>query len=202
MAAYFQHIYITQRTPHFPASTVPSPGKMKALVLLTVLLGVTFATDNVAINNQGNTGTNVHQTVNIDNHDNVANVNQFNGWNSWNSVWDYNRGLFAARLMSRRACVVSRMNRNVVPSLAQLSKVTQEKPNPNAPPPRSLTYAVSQTRVMNVAQFGSHIEALCKGVPTFFAQEVQDSSLYSTGCSTSGIINILGITICGVPSNC
>ncbi|XP_053321440.1 gastrokine-1-like [Spea bombifrons] len=175
---------------------------MKALILLAALLGVTFASDTVDINNQGNTGSNVHQTVNIDNHDNIANVNQFNGWHSWNSIWDYNRGLFAARLMSKRACVVSRINRNVVPSLEQLSKASQEKPNPNAPPPRTLTYTVSQTRVKNVAQFGPHIEALCKGVPTFFAQEVQEPSLYSSGCNTSGIINILGITICGVPTGC
>ncbi|XP_075711454.1 gastrokine-1-like [Rhinoderma darwinii] len=175
---------------------------MKALILLAALLGVVFATDNIDINNQGNDGGNVHQTVNIDNHDNIANINHFNGWNSWNSIWDYGRGLFAVRLMSKRVCVVSRMNRNVVPSLEQLSKASQEKQNPNAPPPRSLTYTISQTRVKNVAQFGDHITALCKGVPTFHAQEMQDPRFYGTGCNTSAIINILGITICGVPSNC
>ncbi|XP_077329236.1 gastrokine-1-like [Lithobates pipiens] len=175
---------------------------MKALILIAAILGVSFATDNVAVNNQGNDGGNVHQTVNINNQDNVANINQYNGLNSWNSVWDYQRGVFAARLVSKRACVVSRMNRNVVPSLEQLRKATQEKQNPNAPPPRSLTYTISQTRVKNVAQYGSQIEALCKGVPTFFAQEVQDPDFYGTGCSTNGIVNILGITICGGPVNC
>ncbi|XP_056425766.1 gastrokine-1-like [Hyla sarda] len=172
---------------------------MKALILLAAVLGVVFATDNININNQGNDGSNVHQTVNIDNHDNVANVNQYNGWNSWNSVWDYGRGLFAARLVSKRVCVVSRMNRNVVPSLAELSKVSQEKQNPNAPPPRSLTYTVTQTRVKNVAQFGDHIEALCKGVPTFYAQETQGAGLFVNlhGCTDLGILRFLGISLCG-----
>ncbi|XP_069799118.1 gastrokine-1-like isoform X1 [Dendropsophus ebraccatus] len=172
---------------------------MKALILLAAVLGVVFATDNININNQGNDGGNVHQTVNIDNHDNVANVNQYNGWNSWNSIWDYGRGLYAVRLMSRRACVVSRMNRNVVPSLVELSKASQEKQNPNAPPPRTLTYTVSQTKVKNVAQFGNHIEALCKGVPTFYAQETQGAGLFVNlhGCTNLGILRFLGISLCG-----
>ncbi|XP_040197966.1 gastrokine-1-like isoform X2 [Rana temporaria] len=172
---------------------------MKALILIAAILGVSFATDNVKVNNQGNDGGNVHQTVNINNQDNVANINQYNGFHSWNSVWDYQRGLFAARLVSKRACVVSRMNRNVVPSLEQLSKVTQEKQNPNAPPPRSLTYTVLQTRVKNVAQYGSQIEALCKGVPTFYAQEVQGTGLFVNlhGCTDLGILRFLGISLCG-----
>ncbi|XP_053572074.1 gastrokine-1-like [Bombina bombina] len=172
---------------------------MKALILIAALLGVSIATDNIDINNQGNTGSNVHQTVNIDNHDNIANVNQYNGWNSWNSIFDYNRGLFAARLMSKRACVVSRLNRQAVPSLEQLSKASQEKQNPNAPPPRSLTYTVSQTRVKNVAQFGGHINALCKGLPTFYATEVQGAGLFVNlhGCTDLGILRFLGISLCG-----
>ncbi|KAM3925702.1 gastrokine-1-like isoform 2-T2 [Leptodactylus fuscus] len=172
---------------------------MKALILLAAVLGVVFATDNIDINNSGNEGGNVHQTVNIDNHDNIANINQYNGWHSWNSIWDYNRGLFAARLVSRRACVVSRMNRNMVPSLAELSKASQEKVNPNAPPPRTLTYTVSQTKVKNVAQFGSHIEALCKGVPTFYAQETQGAGLFVNlhGCTNLGLLRFLGISLCG-----
>ncbi|XP_063786441.1 gastrokine-1-like [Pseudophryne corroboree] len=172
---------------------------MKTFILLAALLGVSLATDNIEINNQGNDGGSVHQTVNIDNHDNIANVNQYNGWHSWNSIWDYNRGLFAARLMSKRACVVSRMNRNVVPSLAELSKVSQEKQDPNAPPPQSLMYTVSQTRVKNVAQFGTHIEALCKGVPTFYAQEMQGAGLFVNlqGCTDLGILRFLGISLCG-----
>ncbi|XP_040271734.1 gastrokine-1-like [Bufo bufo] len=172
---------------------------MKALILLVALFGVVFATDNININNKGNDGGNVHQTVNIDNHDNVANINQFNGWKSWNSIWDYNRGLFAIRLMSKRVCVVSRMNREAVPSLEQLSKASQEKQSPNAPPPKTLTYSISQTRAKNVAQFGSNIEALCKGVPTFFAQETQGAGLFLDmhGCTNLGILRFLGISLCG-----
>ncbi|XP_068128472.1 gastrokine-1-like isoform X2 [Hyperolius riggenbachi] len=173
---------------------------MKALILLAAILGVSFADDNIRISNQGNDGGSVHQTVNINNQDRIANVNQYNGWNSWNSVWDYERGLFATRLVSKRYCVVSRMNRNVMPSLEQLSRATQGAQEPQAPT-KSLTYTISQTRVKNVAQYGDHIEALCKGVPTFFAQEMQGGAggmfFALQGCTNLGILRFLGISLCG-----
>ncbi|XP_078522779.1 gastrokine-1-like [Lissotriton helveticus] len=182
---------------------------MKTLVLAAALLGVfltqSLANDDINISNKGNVGGDTHQTVNIDNHDNVANINNYNGWNSWNSVWDYNRGLFAARLFHKRACVVSRMNKAVVPSLAQLGTVSHEKkPAAGAPHPRELTYTVTQNKIKNVAQFGKHVEALCKGVPTYYAQEIQGTSLFvdSSGCTGIGILNILGITLCGRITGC
>ncbi|XP_041442897.1 gastrokine-1 isoform X1 [Xenopus laevis] len=175
---------------------------MKALILITSLLAVAFATDNIDIKNEKNVNTDVHQTVNIDNHDNVANVNQYNGWDSWNTMWDYNRGVFAVRLLSKKACVVSRINRNVVPSLEHLNKASQEKQKANAPPPPSMTYTVTKNRVRNVAQFGKHIAALCNNIPTYHATEVQDPSLYETDCIKNSIINIMGIVICGLTPNC
>ncbi|XP_073509743.1 gastrokine-1-like isoform X2 [Phyllobates terribilis] len=185
--------------PLLPCLWSSSTHRMKAVILLAALLGVVFATDNININNQGNDGDNVHQTVNIDNHNNIANINHYNGWNSWNSMWDYGNGMFAVRLMATRHCVVSKMNRNVVPSLEQLQKASQERQNPNAPPPRSLSYTITQTKVKNVAQFGNHIESLCKGVPTFFAQENQGSSFFVDlhGCTDLGILRFLGISLCG-----
>ncbi|CAJ0966298.1 unnamed protein product, partial [Ranitomeya imitator] len=167
-------------------------------ILLAALLGVVFATDNININNQGNDGSNVHQTVNIDNHNSIANINHYDGWNSWNSMWDYGNGMFAVRLMATRHCVVSRMNKNVVPSLEQLQKASQERQNPNAPPPRSLSYTISQNKVKNVAQFGKHIESLCKGVPTFLAQENQGAGFFADlhGCTNLGLLRFLGISLC------
>ncbi|KAG8440909.1 hypothetical protein GDO86_006588, partial [Hymenochirus boettgeri] len=128
---------------------------------------------NIKINNVEDDGSNIHQTVNIDNHNNIANVNQYNGMDSWNTVWDFNRDLFAIRLLSKRACVISRMNRDLVPSLDHLNKVSQEMQNFNVPPPRSLTFSVTNSRVKNLSQFGKRIEALCKEIPTFYAQESQ-----------------------------
>ncbi|KAJ1091503.1 hypothetical protein NDU88_004626 [Pleurodeles waltl] len=104
---------------------------MKVLIITAALFGVfvtrTGAKDDVNVSNQGNIGGDVHQTVNINNQDNIANINDFNGWDSWDSILDYNRGLFATRLFKKKACVVTKMNKAVFPTLAQLSKAVQEK---------------------------------------------------------------------------
>ncbi|KAJ1091504.1 hypothetical protein NDU88_004626 [Pleurodeles waltl] len=176
---------------------------MKTLIITAALLGVllmqTGANDDINVSNQGNIGGDVHQTVNINNQDNIANINDFNGWDSWDSICDYKRGLFATRLFSKKACVVTRMNKAVFPTLAQLSKAVQEKKaSGDAPPPRQVTYAVIHTPVKDVNDFGSHIESLCRGLPTYSAAETQGSELFSGygDCSSSSIITILGITMC------
>ncbi|XP_029457646.1 gastrokine-1-like [Rhinatrema bivittatum] len=171
---------------------------MQAFVVFGAVLGVflttTLADDNIDVSNKGNDGGDVHQTVNINNQDNVANINNYNGWESWNTIYDYNRGLFATRLLSRKSCIVARMNPTVFLSLAQLRKMAQEKQTPNnSPSPAKAQYRVSQLQLKNFAQYGEHIEALCKAIPTYYAQEIKGAKC--GGCGAS-IITILGISMC------
>ncbi|XP_078522782.1 gastrokine-1-like [Lissotriton helveticus] len=175
---------------------------MKTLILTAALLGVflthTGANDDINVSNQGNVGGDVHQAVNINNQDNVANINNFNGWDSWDAILDYNRGLYATRVFSKKACIVTKMNKAVFPTLAQLSKAVQEKKASGDAPPRKVTYAVIHTPVKDVSDFGGHIESMCRGLPTYSAAETQGSELFSGygECSSSSIITILGITMC------
>ncbi|XP_075457416.1 gastrokine-1-like [Ascaphus truei] len=172
--------------------------KMKTLIIIASLLGVlltqSLADDNVNIGNKGNIGSNVHQTVNINNQNNVANVNNLNGWDSWDSVCDYGRGLFATRLFGKKICVVSKMNKAVFPSLAELSKVTQqEQPSTT---PRLFKYSPNQVPIANIGVYGVHIEALCKGIPSYTVEEVQDTDFFPDICHTGSIITIGGISFC------
>ncbi|XP_029457647.1 gastrokine-1-like [Rhinatrema bivittatum] len=173
---------------------------MKTFIVTAALLGIfltpSLANDEVNINNQGNVGGDVHQTVNIDNHNNIANINNYNGWDSWNSICDYNRGLFATRLFAKKICVVGKINKAAFPSLAQLSEEAHEKTHRNSPAP--VTYSVSPNKITDVGQFGEHIQALCKGVPTYTSQEAQGGPHISgfAMCSSSSIITILGISFC------
>ncbi|EMP30528.1 Gastrokine-1 [Chelonia mydas] len=70
---------------------------------------------NVNENNQGNNGGNSHQTVSINNNKHVANIDSNNGWNSWNSVWDYGNGFIATRILSKKACIIAKINEKVMP---------------------------------------------------------------------------------------
>ncbi|XP_072004982.1 gastrokine-1-like [Engystomops pustulosus] len=159
---------------------------MKTLVIFAALFGSLLATDNININNQGNVGDNVHQTVNINNQDHVANINNLNGWNSWDSICDYARGVFATRLYGKKICVLTNIDTTVFPSLEVLKqkpvKTTTRvfKVNPNKVP------------IANIGIYGVHVEALCRGIPSYHA-EVNE---YFDACNSNSIITIGGISFC------
>ncbi|XP_069474987.1 gastrokine-1-like [Ambystoma mexicanum] len=171
--------------------------------LLAVFLTPSLADDSVRLTNQGNDGGSVSQTVNIDNAKNIANINTDAGWNSWNSIWDYNNGFIALRPFAKKSCYIHRMNKNVVPSIQELARLTKEKKDHKGPaqaPPRSLQYSVTSTKADNLNQYGKPIEALCRGVPSYIAQEVQGDSFFAFGgggCVNAGLLFILDISVCG-----
>ncbi|KAJ1091516.1 hypothetical protein NDU88_004637 [Pleurodeles waltl] len=144
--------------------------------LLAALLPQSLADDSVTLTNQGNDGGSVHQTVNINNEKNIANINTNVGMNSWNSIWDYNTGFIALRPFAKKSCYIHRMNRNVVPSIQELARLTKEKKDqkaPAGPPPRSLQYSVTSAKAENFEEYGKPIEAMCRGVPSYVTEEDQ-----------------------------
>ena len=44
---------------------------------------------------------------------------------------------------------------------------------PEGPPPKSLIYSVKPDKVNNLDQFGKFIVTMCKGIPTYMAEEIQ-----------------------------
>ncbi|XP_075061290.1 gastrokine-1 [Mixophyes fleayi] len=168
---------------------------MKFLIaLLGVFLTQALANDNIKMNNSGNDGGSVSQQVNINNQDNIANINNMNGWNSWDSICDYGRGFAATRLYNKKICVVTKM-KPTFPTLQQLSTIAKNKQQ--APPTTQLvTYTITQTPIVNIGEYGQHIESLCKGMPAYTAQEMPDSEGEFAFCKANSIITILGINFC------
>ncbi|XP_063788134.1 gastrokine-1-like [Pseudophryne corroboree] len=164
---------------------------MKTLVIIAALLGTLLADDNIDIGNEGNDGDNVHQTVNINNQEHVANINSLNGWNSWNSICDYGRGVFATQLFGKKKCVVTKLDKTVFPSLEVLSK---QKLLPRAQP--LFKYTISnQVPIANIGIYGVHVEALCRGIPSYSGDVIQVNEYYA-GCDPNSIITIGGISFC------
>uniref|UniRef100_A0A8C8VEU1 Gastrokine 1 n=1 Tax=Pelusios castaneus TaxID=367368 RepID=A0A8C8VEU1_9SAUR len=138
---------------------------------------------NVNENNQGNDGGNSHQSVSINNDQRVANIDRNDGWNSWSSVWDYKYGFMATRLLSKKSCIIAKMNKNIMPDITVISKLMSDhkvkwkvkvgKMGKQGPPLEQMRFTVSKTRVPDLTPYGKNIEALCKGLPTYVAHEVQ-----------------------------
>ncbi|XP_008515211.1 gastrokine-1 [Equus przewalskii] len=180
---------------------------MKFTIVFAGLLGVfltpAFANYNININDDGNSNGSGQQSVSVNNEHNVANVDNDNGWNSWNSIWDYNSNFAATRIFHKKACVVHRINKDVVPSLQALEALVKEKKlqgkGPGGPPPKSLIYSINPHKVSDLDQFGQSISGMCRGVPTYMAEEMEGPSLFfDLGvCFNANIFSILKISFCG-----
>ncbi|XP_001381698.2 gastrokine-1 [Monodelphis domestica] len=168
--------------------------------LLGLLLGSTSADTNISVDNDNNSqgGT---QRVSINNDHNVANVDNDNGWDgSWNSIWDFNNGFVATRIFAKKTCIVHKINKNVVPSIQDFERLSKNKPNVHTgPSPKSQRYMIDPQNIKDLAQFGTPIETMCKGLPTYKAQEVQGQSFlfFSGPCFSANILLIFDISYCG-----
>ncbi|XP_075711452.1 gastrokine-1-like [Rhinoderma darwinii] len=167
--------------------------KLLIVTLLGVFLTQALANDNIKINNSGNDGGSVSQQVNINNQDNIANINNLNGWNSWDSICDYGKGFAATRLYNKKICVITHIKPSF-PTLEQLSAIAKKKQV--APNTQLVTYTINQTPIVNIGEYGQHIESLCKGMPAYTSQEMPNFEEGFAICQTNSMITILGISFC------
>uniref|UniRef100_A0A8C4WB37 Gastrokine-1 n=1 Tax=Gopherus evgoodei TaxID=1825980 RepID=A0A8C4WB37_9SAUR len=144
------------------------------LLLITIFSNLTnnFLCGTIS----GNDGGNSHQTVSINNDKHVVNIDSNNGWNSWNSIWDYGNGYIATRILSKKACIIAKINKNVMPDAVELPQLIKEKKvrkRGKGPPPVELQFTVSKTTVSDLAPYGKSVESMCKGIPTYVAREAR-----------------------------
>ncbi|XP_077771827.1 gastrokine-1 [Canis aureus] len=179
---------------------------MKLTIVFAGLLGVfltpALASSEINIGGNSNSGASGQQSVSVNNEHNVANVDNNNGWDSWNTLWDYNTDLAAIRLFGKKKCIVHRMNKNVMPSLQTLDTLVKEKKlqgkGPEGPPPKGLMYSVNPEEVKDLNKLGKPIANMCRGIPTYMAEEIEGASLFFTSgkCFSADILWILNISYC------
>uniref|UniRef100_F7FSS1 BRICHOS domain-containing protein n=1 Tax=Monodelphis domestica TaxID=13616 RepID=F7FSS1_MONDO len=142
--------------------------------------------------------------ANIDIHGSIALIHDTNPWSEWDGILDYSRGYLAAKLFSKKVCVLTKMDKVILPSLEVLQKALHNKQLPrNHTSSKGVTYVVLPTRVKNVAQYGKPINDLCRGFPTYFAQQRPEGcalALDPQSCFKARIYTNtygFGILICG-----
>ncbi|KAG8440907.1 hypothetical protein GDO86_006586 [Hymenochirus boettgeri] len=167
---------------------------MKFLIVAFALLGVSLATGNIEINNVGDDGSDISQNININNQNNVANINNWNGLNSWDSICDFGSGFAATRMFSKKICVITKINPETFPNLTQLRAMAKDKQY--KPSQKMNTYIVNQSTVSNFGEYGKHIESMCKGVPSYTAQEIPSFEEGFAVCQFNSVFSLIGINLC------
>ncbi|EDL91271.1 gastrokine 1 [Rattus norvegicus] len=172
-------------------------------VLIVGLLGLLAAPGfayTININGDSNVDGSGQQSVSINGVHNVANIDNNNGWDSWNSLWDYENSFAATRLFAKKSCIVHKMNKDAMPSLQDLDTLVKQQKGkgPEGASPKDLMYSINPTRVEDVNTFGPKIASMCRGIPTYVAEEIPgpNQPLYSKKCYTANILWILRMSFC------
>ncbi|XP_030819953.1 gastrokine-1-like [Camarhynchus parvulus] len=114
------------------------------------------------------------QIVTINRQWRVAVIEQRSFSGSWKTIWNYNTGVIATKVMQQNACYISIMNRNEMPRFDNLAHLAQESRNligGFGRPTKRITF-VTNGLVSNLNSYGIDITAMCSGVTTYMAYEV------------------------------
>ncbi|KYO44150.1 gastrokine-1 [Alligator mississippiensis] len=100
-----------------------------------------------------------------------------------------NNGYVATRILSKKACIVSKMNKNAMPDSALFPQLIKERKSAGlqAPPAKELLCIVSKTTASDLTPFGPSIHAQCRGVPTYIAHQVQGPNFFHPECFTADL---------------
>ncbi|KAL1790588.1 gastrokine-3-like [Sigmodon hispidus] len=145
----------------------------------------------------GSVGT---QTIHIDSLRGMVSIQDNNVLSDWNGIMDYKNALLAAKLFSKMACVLAKMDLAVFPSLNDIAQALGKQASGHYPPTRGLTYTILPSRVKNLAQYGVPVKDLCRGVPTYFAQQQKEGTALEMdpdSCSELQFLSFMGLSICG-----
>ncbi|XP_040848664.1 gastrokine-3-like [Ochotona curzoniae] len=130
----------------------------------------------------------------------MVSIRDNNVLSEWDGILDYTHALLAAKLFSKMACVLARMDQTVFPSLADVSKALDKQALEHYPSTHGLTYTVLPNRVKNLDQYGETIKDMCRDVPTYFAQQQKEGTALAIdpdSCFNVQILLFMGLSICG-----
>ncbi|KAM9311962.1 gastrokine-2-like [Gastrophryne carolinensis] len=151
--------------------------------------------------NQGFNGETVYHTVNIYQENNIAVFNAFSGSQTSNAVFDYSQNIVAYHMPYRGYCVLAHMDINTFPGLGIFEDLIHTKREKKKELEElEKNYFVTNQQVTNLAQYGSAVQGLCWGVPTYWAREYAippQKKVYGAGGCAGVHLLFIHIGLCG-----
>ncbi|KAF4805152.1 gastrokine-1-like protein [Turdus rufiventris] len=139
----------------------------------------------------------VSQSMSINSQTQKAIFEQKSNRLSWKTIWNYNTGVIATKVMQERACYISTMNRSEMPTFATLIKVAAERRNQVGfgRPAEKITF-VTNGLVNNLSSYGSDVFSMCSGLTTYMAHEVYGRQYNQQSCVALNVVRLVELKYC------
>ncbi|XP_075379929.1 gastrokine-1 [Mycteria americana] len=193
-------VHIVQST----CTSISSAVKMNFTILTTVLFGL-LLTPALAENFQNSgidqqlTAARGNQFLNVNRQWRVVTVEERSAYGSWKTIWNYNTGYIASRVMPERACFISVMNRREMPSFEEVARLAEENRYLQGQEHvgREITYIIERpVRVLN--SYGRDISIMCRGLRTYMTRQVyRNQYVYNQeSCSKLDVLQLVDLRYC------
>ncbi|XP_050838702.1 uncharacterized protein LOC108963211 [Serinus canaria] len=137
------------------------------------------------------------QTVTINRQWRVAVIEKRAGIGSWKTIWNYNTGIIATKVMQQNACYISIMNRSQMPRFDNLARLAEESRNQFGlgRPTKKITF-VTNGLVSNLRSYGSDVFSMCSGLTTYMTYEVHGVQVNLGSCITLDVLRVVDLKYC------
>ncbi|XP_041089363.1 gastrokine-2-like [Polyodon spathula] len=174
--------------------------KLLALaVFVAAFLAQVCAEEAVSVSKTRKDGGLSRYMLLINKEEQLATEHVWTGKDSATVIFDYKNGIIAYRIFDGQACYAAKMNRNTFPALDKLREtLDNEKNHKQSPPAPEKKYNVNPVPMKDQGKLGAPVQALCQGVPSYWAQEQIGEMFYLDAGSCLRIdLLILGVSLCG-----
>ncbi|XP_066062174.1 uncharacterized protein [Chamaea fasciata] len=137
------------------------------------------------------------QIVTINRQWHVAVIEKNTVSRSWKTIWNYNTGVIATKVLQQNTCYISIMNRSEMPSFNNLARLAQESRNQIGfgRPTKKITF-VANGLVNNLSSYGADVFSMCSGLTTYMAYEVHGLQVNLGSCITLNVLGVVDLKYC------
>ncbi|XP_054030892.1 gastrokine-1-like [Dryobates pubescens] len=113
------------------------------------------------------------QTLTLNKEWRVATVEQKSNQGAWKTIWNYDTGFIASKVLPERACYISIMNRKKMPSFDALPRLAEQDNSlkGHGHPSKDITFTLIKRPIRDLKSYGPDIFSMCRGLPTYVAYE-------------------------------
>ncbi|XP_048146114.1 uncharacterized protein LOC125319131 isoform X7 [Corvus hawaiiensis] len=149
-------------------------------------------------NNCHVSGGGLFQNLTLSSQTRVVVIEQRSEQFSWKTIWNYNTGIIATKVVQERTCYISTMNKNEMPSFDALVRLASENRNQIGfgRPTKHITF-VANGLVNNLRSYGADVFSMCSGLPTYMAYEVHRPQLNQGSCVSLDVLKLVDLNYCG-----